>query len=327
MIPALVLTAGLGTRLRPLSLVRAKAALPVGGDVLVGIILKELAKAGVRDAVLNLHHLPASITARIGDGATYGVHVRYSWETSVLGSAGGPRRALPLMGAPTFAIVNGDTLSRVDLPALVDDHRRSGALVTMAVVPHVEPEKYRGIAADASGRVLGFVDRGSRPSFHFVGVQVVEAAAFDTVPPDTAYESVAQLYPSLLSAHPEAIRVFPAGGSFEDIGTPADYLATALRHADRAQPEAGGAAAYGPDTAIDPTARIERSVLWDAVTVGAHATLRDCIVTDGVRVPAGSSWTGVTLRAASGAPTAGERREGGLYIGPIAEAGLEGSRP
>jgi mannose-1-phosphate guanylyltransferase len=328
MIPALVLTAGLGTRLRPLSLVRAKAAMPVGGDVLVGIILKELAEAGVRDAVLNLHHLPASITARIGDGTTCGLRVRYSWETSVLGSAGGPRRALSLMGSPTFAIVNGDTLSSVDLEALVEDHRRSGALVTMAVVPNVEPQKYRGIAADSSGRVLGFVDRGSsRPSFHFVGVQVVEAAAFENVPPDTVYESVAQLYPSLLNAHPGAIRVFAAGDSFDDIGTPADYMATALRYASRSQPGASAASAHGSDAAIDPTASIEHSVLWDAVTVGAHATLHDCIVTDGVRVPAGSSWTGMTLRAAIGAACPGERREGGLYVGPIADADPGGSHP
>ena len=327
MIPALVLTAGLGTRLRPLSLVRAKAALPVGSDVLVGLILKDLARAGVRDAVLNLHHLPASITARIGDGATCGVRVRYSWETSVLGSAGGPRRALSLMGSPTFVIVNGDTLSSVDLAALVDDHRRSGALVTMAVVPHVEPQKYRGIAADSSGRVLGFVDReSSRPSFHFVGVQVVEAAAFAQVPPDTVYESVAQLYPALLNAHPGAIRVFPAGEEFDDIGTPADYLATALRYARRSRPEGGVGSAHGPDAAIDPTASIERSVLWDAVTVGAGVTLRDCIVTDGAYVPAGSSWTGVTLRAAIGAAAPGERREGNLYIGPIADAGT-GAHP
>ena len=97
MIPALVLTAGLATRLRPLSLVRAKAALPVAGQPLVVRILRWLRAGGVTDVVLNLHHLPETLTRIVGDGQDLGVRVRYSWETPVLGSAGGPqtRRAPP----------------------------------------------------------------------------------------------------------------------------------------------------------------------------------------------------------------------------------------
>ena len=92
MIPALVLTAGLATRLRPLSLVRAKAALPVAGEALARRVLRWLAGAGVTDAVLNLHHLPHTLTAIVGDGSDLDLRVRYSWEMPVLGSAGGPRR-------------------------------------------------------------------------------------------------------------------------------------------------------------------------------------------------------------------------------------------
>src|SRR5215204_4131668 len=97
MIPALVLTAGLGTRLQPLSFVRAKGALPLAGEPLARRILRWLSQAGVRDAVLNLHHLPHTLSGAIGDGSDIGVRVRYSWEVPVLGSAGGPRRALPLL--------------------------------------------------------------------------------------------------------------------------------------------------------------------------------------------------------------------------------------
>src|SRR6185503_17619081 len=109
MMPALVLTAGLATRLRPLSAVRAKAALPVAGQPLVRRILAQLASGGVTDAVLNLHHLPHTVTSAVGDGNDLRMHVRYSWESpSVLGSAGGVRRALPILGARRFLIVNGD---------------------------------------------------------------------------------------------------------------------------------------------------------------------------------------------------------------------------
>src|SRR5688500_404863 len=145
MIPALVLTAGLATRLRPLSLVRAKAALPVAGQPLVVRILEWLRAAGVTDVVLNLHHRPETLTRFVGDGQQYGVRARYSWETPVLGSAGGPKRAAPILGAPRFLVVNGDTLTTLDLAPLLADHARSGALVTMAGVPNRAPEKYSGL--------------------------------------------------------------------------------------------------------------------------------------------------------------------------------------
>src|SRR5882672_752317 len=130
MASALVLTAGFGTRLLPLSLVRAKPAVPIAGQPLVGRIIRWLAGQDVRHLVLNLHHLPETITSQVGDGAEFGTTVRYSWEDPILGSAGGPRKALPLLPGDNFFIINGDTLTEVDLDALAKSHRESGALVT-----------------------------------------------------------------------------------------------------------------------------------------------------------------------------------------------------
>ncbi len=313
MIPALVLTAGLATRLRPLSLVRAKAVLPVGGVPLVARILRSLADAGVRDAVLNLHHLPETIASRIGDGSDLGLRVRYSWEVPVLGSAGGPRRALPLLGTPTAFVLNGDTLSSVDLAALARDHARSGALVTMAVTPNREPDKYGGVLAEG-GAVTGFVRRGtSQRSFHFTGVQIVSAAAFEAVPPDVPYESVGALYPALLAGHPGSIRVFETDAEFHDIGTPADYLRTSLLFAARE----GAGRADGVRTQVDPAAHVVDSVLWDDVVVGTGARLHRAVVTDGVRIPDHTTWDGVTIRRATDALVPAERRIGDLAVAPL----------
>jgi NDP-sugar pyrophosphorylase family protein len=313
MVPALVLTAGLATRLRPLSFVRAKAALPVAGTPLIHRILRTLSTAGVRDVVLNLHHLPHTLTRILGDGTALGVHVRYSWEVPVLGSAGGPKRAIPLLQpVSTFLILNGDTLTDIDLRAVVEDHRRSGALVTMAVVPNTEPDKYGGIVVTADGAVTGFVSRGSRePSFHFVGVQVAEPEAFASVPPGVPYETVGALYPALLTDRPGSIRAHRTSGDFMDIGRPSDYLDTSLTLAAR---EGIDTAAHA---AISPTASVERSVLWDDVVVEDGAMLRECVVTDGVRVPADTSWHGVTIRNASGELAPGERRIEGLAISSL----------
>lgn len=312
MVPALVLTAGLATRLRPLSFVRAKAALPVAGTPLIHRILRSLSSAGVQDVVLNLHHLPHTLTSLLGDGSALGMRIRYSWEVPVLGSAGGPKRAIPLLANPgTFLVLNGDTLTDVSLPALLDDHRRSGALVTMAVVPNTEPEKYSGVGVGPDGAFTGWVPRGSRePSYHFIGAQVAEPAAFASVPADTPSE-VRTLYPALVAARPGAVRAFRTQASFMDIGTPSDYLETSLLLAAR----------EGIDTSagaeISPTARIERSILWDDVIVEDGAMLQECVVTDGVRVPADTSWHGVTIRVAAGELTPGERRIEGLAIGSL----------
>jgi NDP-sugar pyrophosphorylase family protein len=314
MIPALVLTAGLATRLRPLSLVRAKAAMPVAGEPIIRRILRTLHASDIRDIVLNLHHLPYTITQVVGDGSDLGLSVRYSWEVPILGSGGGPRQALPLLDADTFLVVNGDTLTDVDLGALVADHRRSGALVTMAVVPRGATIRYGGVRVEADGVVTGFTKRGStEPSYHFVGVQVVEAKAFASVSPGVRAESVSEVYPALMSGQRGSVRAHVCQAEFFDIGTPGDYLRTSLLFADRES----DAPAQGARAQIDSSARIEDSILWDDVQVESGSFLRQCIVADGVRVPADTSWVGVTLRRADGERTADEKLIDGLAIGQI----------
>ncbi|PYQ75170.1 MAG: hypothetical protein DMG04_08055 [Acidobacteria bacterium] len=123
---ALVLTAGLGTRLRPLTNVRAKPAIPVAGEPMIRRIIGWLAANGVSHVVLNLHHLPETLTAVVGDGGDLGVRVRYSWEQPrVLGSAGGPRQTLPLLDGDALLIVNGDTLTDLRLGDFVQIANRS----------------------------------------------------------------------------------------------------------------------------------------------------------------------------------------------------------
>lgn len=291
---ALVLTAGLGTRLQPLTLARAKAAAPVDGEPLARRTIRWLAGHGVDDLVLNLHHKPETITAAVGDGRDLGARVRYSWESQVLGSAGGPRRALPLLldsGAPrTFILVNGDTLTDVDLPAMVEQHRRTGALVTMALIPNPRPDKYGGVLLDAGHAVIGFTRRGNtQPSFHFIGPQVADADAFMSLEDGVPAESVMGLYPRLMAARHGSVMGFVSHAAFRDIGTPADLLQTSLDLAaadgrvDRPR--------WGRHVHVAGSARVTRSVLWDDVTVGDGAVITECVIADGVRIPDGAAFT------------------------------------
>lgn len=280
---ALLLTAGLGTRLDPLTRVRAKPAVPVAGQPMIRRIIQHLASSGVREIVLNLHHLPHTIAAVVGNGTDLGVSVRYSWEQPVvLGSAGGPRHALPLVGADRFLIVNGDTLSDVDLLGLAAAHTSSGALVTLALTPNRAPKRYGGVLLDDRTMVTAFVPKGPDAigSYHYIGVQVVEAGVFRDVEDGRPLASIGGMYSELVRSANGAIAGFVCASQFWDIGTVADYWRTSLAFAAADEEPLPGL--------VHPSAQVTRSILWDDIRIGAGCVVDECIVTDGVRLRAGS---------------------------------------
>ncbi len=228
--------------------------MPVAGEPLVRRIIRYASKQDVRDFVLNLHHLPETITAQVGDGSDLGVRVRYSFESPVLGSAGGPRKALSLLPDDDFFIINGDTLTSVDLGGLAANHRETGALVTIAVMPNVWPERYGGIIVDSTGRFHSVVPAGSRVrSYHVVGVQMAHPSAFARLPLNQPAESIGGLYKELVKDDPGHVRAFLCEAEFWDVGTPADYLEACLAigraegdvSADRARLDRGPGGASG----------------------------------------------------------------------------------
>lgn len=313
----MVLTAGFGARLRPLSLVRAKPAMPVAGQALVRRILSWLRTAGVSDAVLNLHHRPESVEAAVGDGSDLGLRIRYSREGSILGTGGGPCRALPLLDADRFFIVNGDTLTDVDLAALEAEHRGTGALVTMAVVPNLDPLSYGGVLVDQQGSVTGFSSPGVSNRGHlFVGTQFVEASVFSDLPDNRRIDTVAHVYPRLISERPGSVRALVADARFLDIGTPADYLATSLA---LARIEGPSSRLRGARCTVSDDARIQRTVLWDDVTVAAGASLVECIVADGVRIPQDARFRrSAIVRGLEAEPGSGRPRADQLVVSRFA---------
>lgn len=263
-------------------------------------ILAWAASHGVTDAVMNLHHLPHTVTGSVGDGRDLGVRARYSWERpDILGSAGGPRLALPIIGAESFFVINGDTLTDLNLREMAAAHRASRARVTLAVVPNREFLKYGGVRVDGEGIVTGFVNRGAQAegSWHFIGVQVVDADVLAPLPSGKTARSIGGVYDEELRRHHGSVRAHRGDWAFFDVGTPADYLETS-----RAFTPSG--VDTGRHVTIDPAATVSQSVLWDDVEVGAAAALSECVVTDGVRVPAGASYQRSILVAGDNGPIA-----------------------
>ena len=311
---ALILAAGLGTRLRPLTSVRAKAAVPVNGVPLITRAISWLVSEGLADLVVNLHHRPESITRLIGDGRWLGARVRYSWEQPVLGSAGGPRHAIPLLVDDmdgSFVTVNGDTLTGLSLTDLASTHEDCGALVTMALIENPRPQTYGGVAVE-DGWITGFTRPGSvRQSYHFIGVQAVRASAFARLRDGVPAESVMSLYPELIRESARALRAHIVDAPFKDIGTPADYLQTCMELAA----VEGDRMASGIDTQVHASASVRHTVLWDRVVVGPESQLEECVVCDGLIVPRGSQYRRCALVPFTGQPVQqDERVEGAVLV-------------
>jgi mannose-1-phosphate guanylyltransferase len=290
-LPALVLTAGLGSRLDPLTRLVAKPAVPVAGRTLVERVLEWLYRENVRDVVLNLHHRPETITSVIGDGTHLGLRARYSWEQPLLGSAGGPRHALPLLDAETFLIVNGDTLCDFPLAQMMAAHDAANADVTMALIPNPAPDRYNSVLLDADRRVRGFVPKGTPAGaatdtrWHFIGVQIARASLFAPLTDGVPAETVSSLYAGGISAKTLNVLGYPVFTSFVDVGTPSDYLKTALHFAgdtDRV---------IEPGAGVERTAVLAQTVVWPEAHIEPGARLDECIVAGAVRVPANFSAT------------------------------------
>jgi mannose-1-phosphate guanylyltransferase len=266
-------------------------------------IIGWLSANGVTDVVLNLHHHPHTIGGVVGDGSDLSVRVRYSWEQPlVLGTAGGPRQALTIIGAETFLLVNGDTLTDLDLGPLSQSHRTTRALVTLALVPNRAPHRYGGVLLDDEQRVVGFAPRGAAAgrSYHFIGVQIVHASVFAGLEEGQPAQSVGGVYDLLISAQPGSVRGFVSDAAFFDVGTVATYWATSWSLTKTATDVTSGCGVR-----IDPTARVSRSIFWDDIEVLGHAVVDECIVTDRVRVPAGAHFhRSVLLPGADGAARA-----------------------
>ena len=282
--------------------------MPLDGVPLVLRILRWLAGLGIEEAILNLHHRPETITRVVGNGEAVGLRVRYSWEDPILGSAGGPRRAFGLTGVDELLVVNGDTLTDPDVPSLIEAHRSSRALATLAVIEHPPGARYGGLRANDDGSYAGTADRGE--GWHYVGVQMVRREAFDSVRDGEIASTIGGVYEELARRRPGSVRLFPTGASFLDIGTPETYLAACLA--------VGRDVTLGARCRLAPSAQLSRCVIWDDVVIEDAVSLSECLVGDRVVVPRGSRYhRAVLVRACDGPRDAQDRLEGDLLVAPL----------
>ncbi|MFC2030400.1 NDP-sugar synthase [Chloroflexota bacterium] len=199
---ALILAAGEGSRLRPLTSDKPKPMLPIAGRPLLEHILLWLKGHGVHEVAINLHYKPEAITGYLGDGARWGMAITYSPEDPVLGTAGAAKKLEGYFRAEAFLVVYGDVLTDLDLGALVGFHRSRGGVATLALYRVENPSACGLVDVDGRGRIRAFVEKPP-PDEVFTdlanaGVLVLEPEIFDHIPPGIPYDFGLDLLPRLL---------------------------------------------------------------------------------------------------------------------------------
>lgn len=259
----MMLAAGKSTRLGTLGAQRPKPLVPICGYPAIAFGLARCARAGLRDVVVNLHHHGDQIRDAIGDGAAFGVNVRYSQEDDLLGTGGGVARARSMFAPGPLLIINGKVVADVSLEAVIAAHRNAprGTLATMVL--RKERKVSSPVTIDEMGRVIGMRGRrgqvtayGAATDMLFTGIHILEPALMDRLPDGESDILTAAYQPALEDS--ARINSFIMSGYFEEHSTPQRYLAGNL--ALLRQPGLLSTPP-GPLTGIDPQARIEAGAM------------------------------------------------------------------
>jgi len=220
---AVILAAGRGERLRPLTDGLPKPMLPIGGRPLLEHLLASLVEAGVREVAINLHHRPEAVRAYLGDGSRLGLRVVYSHEETLLGTAGALRRLETFLDS-AFFVLYGDVLSNLDLRRLAAFHRERGGALTMALYREEDAGRCGVAEVEPGGRIRRFVEKPAEPSgssWAAAGALVMEPWALRFLPEGFS-DLGADLFPRLLELD---IPIYGCRctGYFLDIGSPERY--------------------------------------------------------------------------------------------------------
>ena len=309
---ALILAGGLGTRLRPLTLVTNKHLLPIANVPHIDHVFDLLQRHGVNEVVLLTSFLAEAFEISVERAAQRGLTVAVAHEVEPLGTAGALKNAQELVGNETFLAFNGDVLTDVDLSGMVDWHRERGAEATIVLTPVDDPSAYGVVPTEPDGHVLGFIEKpppGEAPTNLInAGVYVCEPKLLGRIPEGRVFSAERELFPAVVEDGTMYARGTDA--YWMDIGTPANYLqanldalagryvCSAVAHPDEGMALLAAGAEFhesarvsssclGSGSRVEADATVERAVLLSGASVGEGATVRDAVLGERVKIGRG----------------------------------------
>lgn len=298
----MILAAGFGTRLFPLTIDRTKPAIPFLGKPLIRYVVEYVASFGFKEIVINLHHQPESVIRALGDGSEWGVKIHYMLEEpGILGTAGALDNARHLLEDETFVVVNGKIITRIDIREAIRRHRESGAIATMVLRHNIKREKFTEVYVE-DGFLKGFGDfaKPLRPEeiknttrdlsapLMFTGIQILEPKVFDYIPRGRYSDIVPTFYNPALKKG-ERIAVYITEELWYELSTIQRYLDVSLEMMDGMNIQAG------QNCTISGMAFVKDTIMWDNVTVGEGAYLYRTVIADNVVISPGEHFENAAI--------------------------------
>lgn len=302
---AMILAAGLGTRLLPATEYLPKPCFPILNIPLIVRIVEKLRGVGVSELVINLHHLPDIVEKLLEEYSVLDDTVHLSFEEEILGTAGGIKKVEHILKDDTFILHNGDIYSEADLKDALRFHNEKGSKATMVVTECAEGEGgVPFIGLDDDGRITCFPYGALRSGSyakrtHFSGIHILDPVVFDYIPADKFYGINDRVYPDMLSDR-HGIYGYVSKGYWHDIGNKNDYIKLNSRLLGGRGFLAGEGTTIaegceiGPNVVIGKGCVIESgcvisdSIVFDDVIVEGGAIVRDSIVLKGRKIAANS---------------------------------------
>ena len=299
---AILLVGGRGTRLAPLTNNTPKPMLQVAGVPFTEHQINKARSAGITEIVLATSFKAELFEPYFGDGANFGISIKYAVEEVALGTGGAISNAAAMLeGSGPVAIFNGDVLSKHDLDGQFKFHESKGADVTLYLTEVEDARAYGAVELDGSGRVSAFNEKMENPPTNIInaGCYIFNREIIDSIPFGKVISVERETFPQLLATGAKVFG-FIDKSYWLDIGTPAALLKAsrdlvfemkkeflALSDATiAADAVISGGSVIGRRTRIESLAQVDGSVIGDGAVVGAGARLKNCFVADGFEVPA-----------------------------------------
>ena len=319
---AMVLAAGFGTRLQPLTRVLPKPMFPVIGRPLLSHTFDLLSSANIGEAAVNIHHLPNCIVDYFKNEKPPYLNLHFSREEKILGTAGGIKKMQSFLEDGPFILINSDIITDIDLNSVIAFHKNKNSKLTLVVRQDNSLEQYDPIEICEDGRIAHFIGASSMnipentTRVMFTGIQIMEPEIFERIPPDQFYGTTEDVFPQMVE---DGVPIYGYlyDGYWRDMGNRESYLRVNADALDRkvqlkgiSSHEPNGPLIFppvligrncriaedsqiGPHTVIGPNCTIkngsviEKSVFWAGVTVGAGSKIRNSIIAQNSTVSEG----------------------------------------
>ena len=300
---AMILAAGFGTRLHPLTHTVPKPMVPIMNRPILEHTIHLLRTHGIQDITVNLHHLPEIIKDHFGDGNDFGVNLHWSHEPEILGTAGGIKKAQEFLDGEAFLVINSDVVTDCDLSKVIAFHKAKGSALTLVVRKGDTPEQCDPIEVDENDRIVHIVGTSAKNKpddtarILFTGIQVMEPEIFDRIPENKFYGTTTDVFPGMLE---DGLPMFAYWHSdyWKDVGTIQSYLDVHKDLLDGRMtggfPLENNSAAGGHIT--QPALIGKNCQIADTAKIGPYAVLGDhCTIEDDAVIEHSICWQGVTL--------------------------------